>query len=248
MATNNVQKAAMLIGFALRRPMPNPTPGSIYSELIDSYHSNDEFRQNTEDIANGLGLHVMDVNHRGIFLRTNGEDSPFRAKLEHINTSLLSPDLRQIFGMALTTVAALFYQSPSQLHEDMAPTLTVRAAREELINIAKARVEEVSKGDEDHSDIDEACASILKHSATISTPGGGHSYKTVHKLMELAFKFLEDEGFITKRKEEEGAYTAFTKFRIHMKEFMALESYHTVTRILKEQEKDALAKQESDHA
>lgn len=247
MATNNVQGAAMLIGFALRRPMPSPTPGSVYAELIDCFHSGDEFRQNTMDIAVGLGLRILDVNHKGVFLAANGEESPFRAKLEHINTSLLSPELRQIFGLALTTVAALFYQTPSQLHEDMAPTLTVRAAREELVNIAKARIEEVSKGDDDHSDIDEACASILKHSATISTPGGGHSYKTVHKMMDLAFKFLEDEGLVARRKEE-GAYTAYTKFRIHMKEFMALESYHTVTRILKEQEKDALAKQESEHA
>lgn len=68
-------------------------------------------------------------------------------------------------------------------------------------------------------------------------------------MIELAFKFLEDEGLVARRKEEEGAYTAYTKFRIHMKEFMALESYHTVSRILKDQEREALAKQEAaEHA
>lgn len=243
----DIRNAAELIGFALRKPLVNPNRnGGPYSELINSFHANNEFAEIVRSIAAGLGLKVLDANDNGLFLAATGEDSPFRAKLESINTSLLSADLRQIFGLALTTIAAMYYQTSTSLLEDMAPSTTVYQVREELLNIARTRLEDIKNGDEDYSDIDEACKVILDLPVTGSTDKGGQKNNTLTKWIQKAFDFLKDEGFVKDRGD--GEYTAYSRFRVHMREFMALEAYDTVANILKRQEMDALAEQGEGYA
>lgn len=238
----DIRNAAELIGFALRKPLVNPNRnGGTYSELINFFHANSEFAEIVRSIASGLGLKILDANDNGLFLAATGEDSPFRAKLESINTSLLQVDLRQIFGLALTTIAAMYYQTSTSLLEDMAPSTTVYQVREELLNIARTRIEDIKNGDEDYSDIDEACKVILELPLTGSTEKGRQKNNTLTRWIQIAFDFLKDEGFVKDRGD--GEYTAYSRFRVHMREFMALEAYETVANILKRQELDALEKQ-----
>nr|WP_320048776.1 DUF6063 family protein [uncultured Desulfuromonas sp.] len=243
----DIRNAAELIGFALRKPVVNPNrSGGSYSELINSFHASSEFAEIVQSIAAGLGLKILDANDNGLFLAATSEDSPFRAKLESINTSLLSADLRQIFGLALTTIAAIYYQTSTSLLEDMAPSTTVYQVREELLNIARARLEDIQNGDEDYSDIDEACRVILNLPVTSSTEKGGQKNNTLTRWIQKAFDFLKDEGFVKDRGS--GEYTAYSRFRVHMREFMALEAYETVSNLLKRQELQRLEKQGEDHA
>lgn len=242
---SDIKQAAELIGFALRKPLVSPNRGGgHYSELINTYHASGEFAEIVRSVASGLGLRILDANDNGLFLAADSDESPFRARLETINTSLLSANLRQIFGLALTTIAAIYYQTNSSLLEDMAPSTTVHQVREELLNIAQTRLDEISKGDEDNSDIDEACRVILDLPVTGSTNGKGQKNNTLTRWIEKAFDFLKEEGFVKDRGD--GEYTAYSRFRVHMREFMAIEAYETVSRILRGQELELLGEEEGE--
>ncbi len=247
MDLNDIKSASELIALALRKPLVNPNrSGGLYSDLINTYHASGEFAEIVRSIAEGFGLRILDVNENGLFLAATGEESPFRAKLETINTSLLTPELRQIFGLALATIAAIYYQTNTSLLEDMAPSTTVYQVREELINIARTRIEDINNGDEDYSDIDEACRVILEIPVTNSTEKGGQKKNTLTRWIQKAFDFLKDEGFVKDRGN--GEYTAYSRFRVHMREFMAIEAYQTVAEIMKRQEMEILEERSEDHA
>lgn len=241
-----IRDAAELIGFALRKPPANPHRNGRYSELLNSFHASGEFAAIVRSMTVGFGLKILDVNDNGLFLAAENENSPFRAKLESISTSMLVANTRQMFGMALATIAAIYYQTETSLLEDMAPSITVYQVRDELLNIAQARIEDRKKKESDFSDIDEACQVIVDLPVTASTKKGLQKKNTLTRLIERAFEFLENEGFVKNRGN--GEYTAYSKFRVHMREVMAMEAYRTVSEILKRQDIDLLEKQGKEDA
>ena len=248
MNNENIREAARLIGFALHNPPVSPMQrkGAAYRELINSYHTSGKFSETVNTICEGLGLKVLDANSYGLFIAAVDSDSPFRAKLSSIHySSLKQPELRQIFGLALTAIAATYYQSSATFLEESAPSATVHQVRDELLNIAEIRQKEIENGSESSS-IDEACEEILKLPITASTEKGGQRNNTLTRLIMNAFKHLENEGFVKRRDENE--YTAYSKFRIHMREFMANEAYKAVTSILERQKLETIRELDKDHA
>jgi hypothetical protein len=239
MDLTDIENAAELIGFALRKPFISPSrDGGQYSELLNTFHTSGEFADIVKSVASGLGLRILDANDSGLFLAVTADESPFRAKLESINSNLLAVNTRQMFGLALTTIAAIYYQTSSTLVEEMAPSTTVYQVRDELLNIARARMEEINNGHEGFFDIDEACKAVVDLPVTGSTKKGRQKNNTLTRLIQQAFDFLRDEGFVQDRGN--GEYTAYSRFRIHMREFMALEAFEVVMRALKKQELDIL--------
>lgn len=246
MHPDKIKKSAYLIQCALRRPPARPTEAA-YRDAIDAFNVDPDIRTCTSAIAEGLGLKILDVNEYGIFLASDGASSAFKPRLEQINRTFTRAESRQVFGLVLTTIAALFFQTATQLDDDdSAPTISVHEVREALTDLVGARTEQLSSEEEqDSSDIDEACAAINNLTATAPTPGGKARPGTLHRYIEQAFSFLEDEHFVKRRGDESGGvYTAFRKFRIHMKTFAATEAHHTVCEILDRQQKQ----QEAAHA
>ncbi len=239
--SNVAREAGRLLNFALHNPPISPARSADYARLIDSFDLDDRFRDEVKAMADGLGLRLLDVNNRGVFLAPKDETSPFRMKLDQINSSLSDHDLRQLFGLALTVISAIFFQTSVSLSEDSLSTVTVKQAREEMLHVAKMRQAEINAGDEDYSDLDTACKVLLNKEETASTPTGQTRRDTLTYWIEAAFARLEKEGFVKKRSEVEGGgYTAYTRYRIHMREFMCREAYSTAVRILNKQESDLL--------
>lgn len=230
-------QAARLLGYALARPPMRATdPG--YRELIDAYNDPHDRKvfEAARAIASGLGLQILDVNDFGVFLACTSSNSPFRPRLDNINKAFLDVDRRQLFGLALTTIAALMYQTYIQLAEESAPILSVQEARDKLVDIARARQEQIAQEeDADPSGIDEACAVISSLTVTATTPGGRIAQHTLHWAIDQAFSYLESERMVQKQSEEEGGtYIGFSKFRIHLQKFAATEAFQAVVAALED--------------
>lgn len=247
MTGEKIKTAAFLIRCALLRPAIKATETN-YREAIVAWETDPQVKEATESICKGMGMRVLDVNENGIYLASEGADSPFRPRLTNISSRLSNTNDRQLFGLVLTAVMALFYQSSAHLLSDLTPTIAVREVREKVIEIAEARLEELDIDEmSDSSDIDEACTVLLRPPATGPTEGGQIKSGTLHRMVELVFTHLEEESYVRRRTNDDGgSYSALRKFRIHAREFAVMEAFDTVRRIL--EQKDVHRQMEVDHA
>jgi hypothetical protein len=99
------------------RPKTIPFNEPEYRELIERFIDRPTFRATVRDLADGLGLAVLEVNDRGIFLGTQ-QDSVFAQKPSDFRSGRSSADARLLDGLVQIAIAATIYPRQQDLDED----------------------------------------------------------------------------------------------------------------------------------
>src|ERR1700752_4131394 len=109
--TNNEERAVFLAGRLIQwglRPKVIPFNEPDYRELIERFIDRPTFRGTVRELAEGLGLSVLQVNDRGIFLGTQ-QDSVFAQKPSDFRGGRSSADSRLLDGLVQIAIAATIY-------------------------------------------------------------------------------------------------------------------------------------------
>lgn len=139
---NDSYLAGRLIQWGLRlNSIPFNEPE--YMELVDRFIDRQTFRAMVRDVAKGMGLAVVDVSDRGIFLGTS-EESVFAMKPSEFRSSTSGED-RLLDGLIQIAIASAVYPRQRDLDEDSyesKPPITVSEVDQmlrELSELAKNR-------------------------------------------------------------------------------------------------------------
>src|SRR5271165_1968735 len=97
-------RAGRLLQWALR-PRENPNQEKEYRQLLDDYLEQFDFRSLVKEIADGLGLRVLDADHRGMVL---GPDpaSVFAFRPAEFRAGSVSAEDRLLDGLVQLAIAA----------------------------------------------------------------------------------------------------------------------------------------------
>lgn len=112
----DVYLAGRLIQWGLR-PKVIPFNEPDYRELIERFIDRPTFRGTVRELAEGLGLSVLQVSDRGIFLGTQ-QDSVFAQKPSDFRGGRSSADTRLLDGLVQIAIAATIYPRQQDLDED----------------------------------------------------------------------------------------------------------------------------------
>jgi hypothetical protein len=108
--------AGRLIHWGLR-PKAIPFNEPEYRELIDCYIDRPQFRALVQDLAEGLGLVVLAVSDRGLFLGTQ-DNSVFALRPSDFRGARSTADDRLLDGLVQMAIAATIYPRQQDLDED----------------------------------------------------------------------------------------------------------------------------------
>ena len=113
---SDVYQAGRLLQWGLR-PKVIPYNEPEYRSLVDRYIDRPSFRTIVRELADGLGLTVLEVNDRGIFLGTQS-DSVFAQKPSDFRSGRHSADARLLDGLVQIAIAATIYPRQQDLDDD----------------------------------------------------------------------------------------------------------------------------------
>ncbi len=220
--------AGRLIQYGLQ-PGMIPFNEPEYMELVDRFIDRQPFRGMVRDVADGLGLIVVDVNDRGIFMGTSNQ-SVFAMKPSEFRSGTSGED-RLLDGLIQIAIAATVYPRQRDLDEDSyeaKPPITVAEVDQmlrELSESAKSRV-----GDSDLSDeqlqqgIQEAWRVYESRPAVRKMKSGLHSKDSTHGLIYKHLQLLANQGcFTVIGSKDSPSFRPTLKYQILVKELAASE-------------------------
>ncbi len=229
---NQIEDAAYLVSCGLK-PKLNTHNHTRYRECVDTYQTDDEYRERVNQIAAGFGLRVLDVSQFGIVMAIVDKKSPFRPILSNIKTQFAEVDQRLMFGATLLSIAAICFPNESSFDYDSARYVTVTDVRQRLIQLAESFNDKPDEQQEVVAGLTDAWE-VIKEKATISRqPSGRHTRGSLAWVVEQTFNYLAEQKFISlKTDEEEETYRTHSKFRIYVREFAAIRAFEVIREAL----------------
>ena len=168
---NQIEEAAYLVSCGLK-PKLNTHNNSRSRECVDTYQTDDEYREMVKQIAAGFGLRVLDVSQFGIVMAVIEKQSPFRPILANINTQFSKTDQRLMFGATILTIAAICFPNESSFDYDRARYVTVTEVRKQLIHLAGSFNDKEDEQQEVVPGLTEAWEIIQEKAPIMRNPSG----------------------------------------------------------------------------
>ncbi|QIZ37002.1 hypothetical protein FDZ84_23110 [Saccharopolyspora sp. ASAGF58] len=119
---DDIHDAARLVAFACQ-PRMRPLADKTYDDLLERYRSSTEFRDLTDNVADGLGLDVIAAHpQEGLIVHPlPGGMFSFRLADYH----KLRPEQRMMMGLIHIAIAARAYPTPADLEEESIKRVSV---------------------------------------------------------------------------------------------------------------------------
>jgi hypothetical protein len=202
-----------------------------YMSLIDRFVDRQAFRSVVRDVANGLGLTVVRVTDRGLFLGSQDE-SVFALKSGDFRSGVSGED-RLLDGLVEIAIAATVYPRQRDLDEDSfeaKPPITVAEVDQmlrELATAAKSRSSESDvSGDHVAQGIQEAWRVYESRPAIKKTKNGNFTKDSTHGLIQKHLQLLASHGCFTQTgAKEKLAWRPTLRYQILVKDLAATELY-----------------------
>jgi hypothetical protein len=230
--------AGRLIQWGLRvkeRPAVQPE----YKELIDRLQDSSEFRQLARQVADGLGLRLLDWGEHGLALAPS-PDSPFALKGASFRPSRADADDRLLDGLVQVAIAATLFPTAQELGEDAViarPPVTVEEIDETLRRICD-RLGEVARENPDPAEADigagmyEAWRVYLSRVSVQETLDERAGPRTTHRIIERNLTRLVELGCFMQEREAGGGFQATWRYHVLVKELAASYLYQRVQEVL----------------
>jgi len=229
----NAFAAGELLKFALD-PKDTIFQNARYAELAAQLSTNSSLRIIFDNIVEGLGLTVLDVNSQGVFLGAR-DRSPFAFKMESYRRTNRAEE-RVMHGAVLLAITAYCFPTAEVLDQEIAilrPRFTcdqVAQYLKDLCNAAKT----ASTGDPEHVDVEFQTAwNFLQNQPLIKeTLEGKVSQQCLTGIVQYAVDFLAEQGLLRPISEDgHGTFQPTPAFRIQVKDMASHEALLTIQKL-----------------
>lgn len=212
-----------------------------YRELIDRFIDQPSFRAMVRQFSSGLGLTVLEVNHRGLFLGTQ-DDSVFSQKPSEFRGSSSAED-RLMDGLVQIAIAATIYPRQQDLDEDSIeakPPVSVSEVDETLRTLcAEHKRRAIDNPDVPRDELDrglqEAWRVYDSRPGVKTTQKGNLSLNSTQGLIRRHLQLLVEHGcFAVSKQEMTELYRPTLRYQIQVKELAATQLYQHLQSLLSE--------------
>jgi hypothetical protein len=195
--------AGRLVQWGLR-PLARPAQEAEYRELVERYFDDSVFRATVRELADGLGLHVLDVSEHGVVLAPQ-EESIFALRPADFRPGSSKADDRLLDGLAQIAIAATVFPRARDLDEDpdiVRAPVTVDEVEAQLRQLCERLAEEARGGpDPNASDetrgLIEAWRVYLQRLDTMETRDSRKAIRATRRVIEYSLERLRDFGCFT---------------------------------------------------
>jgi len=233
-----VSRAARLIHYGLR-PSERPAQDPDYQALVTLHLDRGDFRSVVRDIAEGLGLVVLDVGEHGIVLAPV-ENSAFALRPSEFRPTVASADDRFLDGLVQLAIAATIFPRARDLEEDAAyarPPVTIEEIDDNLRAICD-RFEQERKADPDpvvsieEAGFHEAWRVYQRRLSVMETADGRKASRSSRRIIEYGLEKLREFGCFTKGlRDGNTVYQPTWRYQSLVKEFAADAAYQQMRRL-----------------
>jgi hypothetical protein len=217
MGRDPVWHAGRLLQWGLR-PLARPAQEEEYRELVERYFDDGAFRIIVRELADSLGLHVLDVSEHGVVLAPQ-DDSIFALKPAEFRPGSSKVDDRLLDGLAQIAIAATVFPRARDLDED--PDI-VRAAVsvdevEARIRQLCERLSDEARGapdpnaDDERRGLIEAWRVYMQRLDTMETRDSRKAMRATRRVIEYSLDRLREFGCFTQ--VSQGAETVWQPTR-----------------------------------
>ena len=230
--------AGRLIQWGLR-VKERPALQLEYKELVDRFQDRADFRQLVKQVAEGLGLRVLDWGEHGLALAP-AADSPFALKGASFRSGRSDADERLLDGLVQVAIAATLFPTPNELDEDAVvarPPVSVEEVDETLRRICD-RLAEQAKGHPDLSvaevsdGVYEAWRVYHDRVSVQETRDNRAGPRTTHRIIERNLSRLVELGCFIQPRGETMTFQATWHYHVLVKELAASALYQSIQAIV----------------
>jgi hypothetical protein len=207
---------------------------------LDDYLEQFDFRSLVKDVADGLGLKVLDADHRGMVLGPEHE-SAFAFRPAEFRAGAATAEDRLLDGLVQLAIAASVFPISRDLEADagiLRPPVTVDEVEYNLRRLCqRIEAEHHSAPDpeasQDVAGLYDAWRIYQSRLTAIETSDKRQSRRATHRIIQHGFDKLCEFGCF--RKDSHGSrtvYQATWRYQVQVKEMAALRVYEHVRRLL----------------
>ncbi|WP_339908974.1 hypothetical protein [Symmachiella dynata] len=238
---NDAFLAGRLIQWALQ-VKAIPFNEEEYRELIDRFIDQPSFRGLVRQFTAGLGLTVLEANHRGLFLGTQ-DNSVFGQKPSEFRGSSSSAEDRLMDGLVQIAIAATIYPRQQDLDEDSIeakPPISAIEVDETVRTLcAEHKRRAVENPDAPSDEIDrglqEAWRVYESRPGVKMTQKGNLSPNSTQALIRRHLQHLVEHGcFAVSKQGTTELYRPTLRYQIQVKELAATKLYRQLQSLLSE--------------
>jgi len=239
--------AGRFIQWALR-PLARPAQEAEYRELVERYFDDIAFRTAVRELADGLGLHLLDVSEHGAVLAPQ-EGSIFQLRAADFRPGSSKVDDRLLDGLAQVAIAATVFPRARDLDEDpdfARPAVTVDEVESQLRHLCERLSEEArDQPDPDASDerrgLIEAWRVYQQRLDSMETRDSRKAMRATRRIIEYSLDRLREFGCFTQVAQgDEQAWQPTRRYQIMVQRLAGTELFRLVRETL-----DAAAARES---
>jgi hypothetical protein len=217
MSRDSAWHAGRLIQWGLR-PLARPAQESEYRELVERYFDEGAFRILVRELADGLGLKVLDVSEHGVVFAPV-DDSVFALKPADFRPGASKAEDRLLDGLAQVAIASTVFPRARDLDEDpdiVRPPVTVDEVEAQLRQLCERLAEEArSSPDPNAADerrgLIEAWRVYMQRLETLETRDSRRAMRATRRVIEFSLDRLREFGCFTQVRQ--GTQTAWQPTR-----------------------------------
>ncbi len=236
--STDIFMAARLIQWGLQ-PKVRPVQQQEYRDLVREYLNRSEFQMIVQEMADGLGLYVLNVTEHGIVLSPR-EESIFRMKTTEFRPTNSSTDTRLLDGLVEVTIAATVFPRERDLDDDInrpRPPVTVDEVEEQLRSLCDKLSEQFKEIDPAADDLEtglyDAWRVYANTTASRETKDNRQASRTTRRIIEYNLERLKDFGCFTEtRYNGKTAWQPTRRYNVLVQELAAFRLFSEVTDIL----------------
>lgn len=230
-----VWHAARLVQWGLK-PLSRPAQETEYRELVERYFDDVGFRTTVRELADGLGLQVLDVSEHGVVLAPI-EESIFALKPADFRIGSSKVDDRLLDGLAQVAIAATVFPRARDLDEDpdiVRAAVTVDEVEGGLRQLcerlsAEARGMPDPNADDERRGLIEAWRVYMQRLDTMETRDSRKAMRATRRVIEYSLDRLREFGCFTQiRQGEETAWQPTRRYQVMVQQLAATTLFQLV--------------------
>jgi hypothetical protein len=234
-----VWHAGRLVQWGLR-PLARPAQEAEYQELIKRYYDDAAFRSTVRELADGLGVHVLDVSEHGVVLAPQ-EESIFALKPADFRAGSSKVDDRLLDGLAQIAIASAVFPRARDLDEDpdiVRAPVTVDEVEAQLRRLCE-RLSQEARGAPDpnaadeHRGVIEAWRVYMQRLDTIETRDSRKATRATRRIIEYSLDRLHEFGCFTHvRHGSEPAWQPTRRYQVMVQQLAGTALFRLVREVL----------------
>lgn len=202
-ARDSVWHAGRLVQWGLR-PLARPVQEAEYRELVNRYFDDSAFRATVRELADGLGLVLLDVSEHGVVFAPQDE-SVFALRPAEFRPGASKADDRLLDGLAQIAIASTVFPRARDLDDDpdiVRPPVTVDEIEAQLRRLCEHLADEARGApDPDATDerrgLVEAWRVYMQRLETLETRDSRRAMRATRRIIEYSLDRLREFGCFT---------------------------------------------------